>query len=421
MDILIYLIFTLIGVMLGTLTGLTPGFHVNNIAIIALFFYSQNIAEAVYLAGLIIAAMVAHTFLDFIPSTFLGAPAEDTALSVLPMHRMLLDGRGYRAVYLSAIGSTLAVLFAISILPLLQIFFSVVQYDSIKYFIPPVLISIILYMLYLESKKSIKNMIYAANIILLVSFLGIIVFSFPLNDNFVPFQIGSSLLFPVFVGLFGMPNLILSKDTIIPEQKIEKIEITGKNNYSSFLGTLSGSLVGFLPGVTSGIGATISRGFFKDEDTENFIIALGSVNTANSIFNLAALFIILHPRSEAVNVIGSMISVEQWTNLVTIPSFLLLLLLSISISSILSFFITIYTGKLFAVKMGKIGKNYGDISKIILISLFILIFLFTGPVGLLFSFISLLIGLLPPKLGLMRVHLMSVIIIPVILIYSGFL
>ncbi len=419
MDIFIYLIFTLIGVVLGTLTGLTPGFHVNNIAVIALFLYSQNITDPVYLAGLIISAMIAHTFLDFIPSTFLGAPAEDTALSVLPMHRMLLDGNGYRAVYLSAIGSILAVLFALPLLPIFQIFFSCISYDSLKYFIPPILTSIILYMLYLESKKSIKNMLFAMDIIILSGTLGIIVFSFPLNGNFIPLNMDSSLLFPVFVGLFGIPTLFLSRNAVVPEQKIEKIETTRKNNYSSFLGTLSGSLVGFLPGITSGIGATLSRGFFKDEDSENFVVALGSVNTANSIFNLAALFIILHPRSEAVNIIGSMVPVEQWVSLISVPSFLTLLLLSIAISSFLSFFITIYIGKMFALKMGKFGESYGKISKIILISLFILIFLFTGPVGIMFSLISSFIGYLPPKLGIMRVHLMSVIIFPVILIYLG--
>ena len=421
MDILIYLLFTMMGIALGTFTGLTPGLHVNNIAIISLFLYSQNIVDPVYLAGLIIAAMVAHTFLDFVPSTFLGAPGEDTSLSVLPMHRMLLDGNGYSAVYLSAIGSILAVLIAISLLPLFQIIFSNIAYSAVQYWIPSILTSIILYMLYLESKKGLKNLIFAANIVLLSGFLGIIVFTFPLNGNIIPVNIGSSMLFPVFTGLFGMPVLLLSRNKKIPNQKIEKVNVEKNNYLSSFFGTLSGSLVGFLPGVTSGIGATISRGFFKEEDTENFIVALGSVNTANSIFNLAALFIILHPRSEAVDVIGSMLKISPWASLQTVPSLFLLLLISVSISSLLSFFITIYIAQLFAVNIGKLGDNYGNISRFILISLFILIFLFTGPLGLVFSVISLLIGLLPPKLGLMRVHLMSVIILPVLLMYWGIL
>jgi putative membrane protein len=60
-----------------------------------------------------------HTFIDFIPSIFLGAPNDETALSSLPGHRMLLKGLGYEATKLTAIGCFLGTIAAL----ILSIFF----------------------------------------------------------------------------------------------------------------------------------------------------------------------------------------------------------------------------------------------------------------------------------------------------------
>ena len=57
------------------------------------------------LAAAIVATMVTHTFLDAVPSTFLGVPDPDTVLSVLPAHRLCLAGHGEEAVRVSALGS----------------------------------------------------------------------------------------------------------------------------------------------------------------------------------------------------------------------------------------------------------------------------------------------------------------------------
>ena len=257
MDFLIFIAFALAGTALGVFTGLTPGIHTNNVALLALALYFMGIG-AVYLASMIVAAMISHTFLDFIPSTFLGAPEEDTSLSVLPMHRLLLRGEGYRAVYLSTIGSILAIIFSLPMLPLIQLFFSFFTYDEIELYIPVVLIAIILYMLYLESIKSMKKMLIASYILLLSGLFGIIVFNLPQNYNFVLLDIGAGFLFPLFTGLFGLPTLLLSQKTVIPPQKIEKMKMEREDYKASLFGSLSGSLVGFLPGVTSGIATVLS-------------------------------------------------------------------------------------------------------------------------------------------------------------------
>lgn len=75
----------LLGVTAGTITGLFPGIHINLVALM-LFIYSSwllGFTTPIILAVFIVAMSITHVFLDFIPSIFLGAPEEATALSVL--------------------------------------------------------------------------------------------------------------------------------------------------------------------------------------------------------------------------------------------------------------------------------------------------------------------------------------------------
>lgn len=105
-----FLIFfsVLAGYLLGIISGLLPGIHTNNFAL-ALVAFSPFLAEKgvapFYIALIILSNAVSHTFHDIIPSVFLGAPDGDTALAVLPGHRLLLEGAGAEAVRLSALGS----------------------------------------------------------------------------------------------------------------------------------------------------------------------------------------------------------------------------------------------------------------------------------------------------------------------------
>ena len=51
---------------------------------------------------------ITHTFIDFIPSIFLGAPDEDSVLSILPGHKLLLKGYAYTGIILTLYGSATA-------------------------------------------------------------------------------------------------------------------------------------------------------------------------------------------------------------------------------------------------------------------------------------------------------------------------
>jgi len=97
----------LIGLFFGIITGLIPGIHINLVSIILLSLSPilLNYTNPLVLCVFIIAMSVNHSFLDFVPSVFLGAPDADTALSILPGHKLLLEGKAYEAVKLTVMGS----------------------------------------------------------------------------------------------------------------------------------------------------------------------------------------------------------------------------------------------------------------------------------------------------------------------------
>ena len=93
----------LLGCLFGVVTGLIPGLHINLVALI-LFSISPVLlgyTNVIAVASFIIAMSITHTFTDFISATYLGAPADDTALAVLPAHKLLLDGKGHEAIRLT--------------------------------------------------------------------------------------------------------------------------------------------------------------------------------------------------------------------------------------------------------------------------------------------------------------------------------
>ena len=107
------------GVLLGTITGLIPGLHVNTIGFLLLATTSSLAQPTVVIAAAILAAGITHTYLSIVPGLVLGVPEAATVVGALPGHRMVLQGAGPEAIRLSAIGSGVALLVAVALaLPL---------------------------------------------------------------------------------------------------------------------------------------------------------------------------------------------------------------------------------------------------------------------------------------------------------------
>ena len=108
-----------IGCLLGVVTGLVPGVHINLVAAMLLSAspFLLQLISPITLGALIVAMSIAHTFLDFIPSIYLGVSNDDTAMGVLPGHKMLLSGMAHEAVKLTVIGGIFGLAIIIFLLP----------------------------------------------------------------------------------------------------------------------------------------------------------------------------------------------------------------------------------------------------------------------------------------------------------------
>ena len=84
-----------IGILIGTATGMIPGIHVNTAG--AILFASSSLLltqlSPEFLCVLMVSMSIAHALIEFVPSMLLGVPQEGTATSILPGHRMVLQGR----------------------------------------------------------------------------------------------------------------------------------------------------------------------------------------------------------------------------------------------------------------------------------------------------------------------------------------
>ncbi|MFP4655591.1 MAG: tripartite tricarboxylate transporter permease [Methanohalobium sp.] len=101
MSITMLLLSIISGYLLGIISGLIPGIHTNNFAMILLVLSPVMTDYGIttfYAAVIILANAITHTFHDVIPSIFLGAPSADMALAVLPGHQLLLDGQELKLV-----------------------------------------------------------------------------------------------------------------------------------------------------------------------------------------------------------------------------------------------------------------------------------------------------------------------------------
>lgn len=151
LEIIIALI---LGILIGIFTGLFPGIHINLVGagLIALSSSFLVNISSIYFVVFIAALAITHTFVDFIPSIFLGCPDADTELSILPGHEMLKKGEGYEATMRTAYGGISAIFLLMILAFPLSIIVSKI-YPSIQKAMPFILIGVCIIMVLSERVK----------------------------------------------------------------------------------------------------------------------------------------------------------------------------------------------------------------------------------------------------------------------------
>jgi putative membrane protein len=427
---LAFLSLVLLGFGTGALTGLSPGLHVNNVAAVLLATRASWVAIllgpwagedpatlGLLLSCYLVATAVSHGIFDFVPSVFLGAPTEETALSILPGHRMLLAGDGPRAVALAARGAVLGVvLSAAALVPLRFLLGSPIGLaDAFRPWTPYFLAGMLAALIATEARfprRRLQRVLRAVWVQALAGILGLAVLRGPsgLDSN--------AALFPLFSGLFGLPNLVVGMWTRpgqVPVQRREPLApLTRSEAGQALRGSLAGAAVSWLPGLSGGAAATLAAlGTSRKLPPSGFMVILGAVSTSTAILSVSVLFMIGRTRSGVAAAVRDLLgSPGSWPSPFALPSEVFWIMLA----SVLAAAVAGPAASRLAVALAP-GLSKMDpriLSAATLVALGVLILVATGPVGLGVAGLACLVGSVPIRSGVRRIQLMAALLVPVL-------
>ncbi|MFA6888483.1 MAG: tripartite tricarboxylate transporter permease [Candidatus Woesearchaeota archaeon] len=390
------------GICCGIFTGLAPGIHVNLVVTLLISSSAFLLAHtsSLPLCIFIIALSITHIFLEFIPSTFLGAPNSDTVLSVLPGHRYVMTGNGMMAVKLSTIGCffglLLGIVFLFPAMKLLPLIYPFIKQGMLGF-----LIIIVIAMILQNQRK-----IWAIVVFLLSGIAGVIVLCMPnLKDP----------LFPLLTGLFGTATLILSlyEENNMPEQyQTEIIDVDKKIMWKAlFVGQFSSFFMSLFPGLSPAIAALFGMQISGKIGDHGYMILQGCINSAGFLMSIVTLFTIDKARN------GAVVGIEELLGKITSHD-IMLFVAAAAVTASIAVVITIKIGRIFCSILRKI--NYKVLSIGILIVLGLLSVVLSGWKGILILIVTTAIGIIPGIVKVTRTQAMGCLLLPTMIYYITF-
>ncbi|MFA4983150.1 MAG: tripartite tricarboxylate transporter permease [Candidatus Micrarchaeia archaeon] len=377
------------GMLLGIFSGLMPGIHSNTVASV---ISEMPIAPEMALY-LIVALLAAHLVFQFIPSIFLSIPDDTVVASVLPGHRMALEGRGREALTVCVFSLAVAAFASALLLPLALIFVPAI-YSFIEPHVAPILVVASAFLL--ASEKKAGKIAIASFVFLLSGALGIASLRGAINDP----------LFPSFCGLFAASGILLSftSQQKLPEQKGEKTRLDFLPYVAA--GIIFGGLSDLLPGIAAPAQiAVFASALFSMDDARKFLALVSSIAVSHMVFAFGALVSIGKAREGALAIANQLKPIVPGD----LPVLLGIFLLSLGICALLAMFLSRHV-KVFS-EIDMKALNLGILGYLV-----VMVGIISGAGGLLLFATSTAVGLLPPLLGVRRTHVMGLIIVPSILL-----
>ncbi len=427
MNFINLLIYTIAGTLIASMVSIIPGLHIYNVAGIILVFSVtfKNIIPTNILPVFIMSMIVTYSFLNTIPSVFLGAPDDSTIFVVLPGQKYMLEGRGYEASVITSIGGVIGILLLVLATP-----FSFYVFPKVIRILSPhmfwILGLILVYMVMTEWSNGMKRAktrfgkffgawkSLAAGILTLIlsGFLGIII----MNKSLLHLKISFQRVMPAFIGLFAIPLIItniISKIEIPAQHISESINLDGSLiARGSAAGFLGGIFAALFPIVTGGVGGLLAGYATAQRDERIFVLSQGVSKTVYYVGAFLLFFVpTLHiTRGELAWMLTPLYTPhsanDYWIALGTML-----------ISAALAFILSLFYSQLVIRLIEHI--NYRLISLVVLFILVIIIFLLTGPIGILIMIVGTSIGFIPVMFNSRRMNCIGVLLIPIILNMAG--
>ncbi|MCK4319490.1 tripartite tricarboxylate transporter permease [Candidatus Micrarchaeota archaeon] len=372
----------LIGLLGGLLSGLIPGLHSNTLTSVMLSLGMDPVMTAY---GIIL-MYGTYCIVSFLPALFLGIPDERVVLAVLPGHKMVLEGKGLRALKImvfSAVGA--------GIISLLLIPFSLLAYPIVYGIIRPFLMYVLVGATAVLLGRS-RTPVKAAAVFLIAGIIGKVTLGFGLEDPFLP----------LFGGLYGISSLLTYKHKEVKKQKESGV---GKELIAYILlGVLLGWTADLLPGISSPSQMATFSSIIVPLNNVGYLATIASIGVSQGVFALATDASIGKARVGAIVGVGELIDVGEY-----LPILAGLLFIGIGIGAGFVYLIRNKVSEISRFDMSKFNVLLG-------IYLFALSFLVNGWIGLVVMVVCSALGYLCIRIGVERMMLMGVIIIPTILL-----
>ncbi len=421
------LVWSLAGVLFGSLISWIPGFHIFNImALLVAVFGVGELMPVQAFPFFAIGAIVAYAYVSAISSVYFSVADESAVFLLFPTQRYLLLGRGHEAVLLYLIGAVAGTL--ILVLGALFIFPKVLPpiYQATSPYITYFLTAIVVFMFMSEwpkegdrGKTPLQRLWLAWRQILggiLVFFLSGLLGFAVMNTNLLPSTSAYTRLTPMFIGFFGMSWVllnILSNPPMLPQKIDDKVESSIYNTLkASFGGALGGTIAAVYPIITGGMGALIAGHITSQRGDDAFIISQG-VNRV--IYYVGAFTLLFLPnlrltRGAAAWLVSSVYTPKSYAEYLAAIGVILL-------SAGISFLFTYYLSKLIARSFTVV--HIRKLSYVVAVVLIAISYVLTGPMGVLVLFVSTAIGMMAAAFNTRRSYCLGGLVLPVLISMTG--
>ncbi len=391
------------GIVLGAATGLLPGLHVNLLAALALLLPLGPEASL----G-IIAIGVVHTFVSILPTTYLGMP-DDGALSVLPAHRLRMEGHAREAVRISLHASMLAVLAAIVLLlPYHWVLGRPEVLPFLEAAAPAILLAVPAWLALHDRHRG-----RAAGVAVLAAALGWLAFDWPVA-GFLPGA--ATPLLPLLSGLFGIPTLLwaLRRRSTPHPQYPAPSGLPHGTHRAGLRGVTAAAFTAVLPGLTAAVATSLAMPRGR-QDPRRVLATLSAVNTAHLCLALAVLWMTGRTRSGLAIAWADRNRVLPWTWLP--PPDLMAVLATFLVAGAAAVVLTPLVEPAYERALLRLRPGGAEAATLVLVTA--LVALTTGWTGLLLFAAATFVGSVPLVVGVRRVHLAAALSVPIALKLAG--
>lgn len=398
----------------GAASGLVPSLHSNTLVALTLAI-GPSAGEAVAL--FLVAAAGAHALVAILPATYLGAPGEETAFTVLPAHRMLMEGRGPSAVRIAARSSIAATLCALAlVLPYKWLLLEPGRLlDAVAAWMPWILVAVLVILSLRDLRRGWRAWLAGVAVMAASGTLGVLSGRVPVQAMF---PVPATPLLPLLTGLFGAATLVESLRSHRPVPVQTRDEAGPTSALAVWLGVGAAAATSVLPGLTSSVATALARAGSRSDEPRHVIATQAAVSSAHAVFSLTLLWLSLRARTGLAAGLQGTMHVNAWA-VGAAPPELRWVLLTLLAGVLLGWAcLRLLDGGAarWIPRLPQRGLTAATLTLIVG-----LVAVLSGWQGLLLFAASLLVGLLPGALGTGRVHLTACLLVPVLAYHWGFM